>query len=157
VSLRADFLVIGGGIAGLRAAIDLVEHGHVLLLTKASGTESNTGYAQGGVAAAIGPDDSPALHLADTLEAGAGLCDSDAVEVLVNEGPRYVRELIAWGAAFDRDEDGRPALGTVKARTACGACSTRVTRRAARSPARSGPACRATDRCRCSTTRSPLA
>jgi len=111
VSLRADFLVIGGGIAGLRAAIDLVGHGHVLLLTKASGTESNTGYAQGGVAAAIGPDDSPALHLADTLEAGAGLCDSDAVEVLVNEGPRYVRELIAWGAAFDSDEHGEPALG----------------------------------------------
>jgi len=95
VSLRADFLVVGGGIAGLRAAIDLVGHGDVLLLTKASGTESNTGYAQGGVAAAIGQDDSPALHLADTLEAGAGLCDSDAVEVLVNEGPRYVRELMA--------------------------------------------------------------
>jgi len=111
VSIRTDFLVIGGGIAGLRAAIDLVGHGHVLLLTKASGTESNTGYAQGGVAAALGPDDSPALHLADTLEAGAGLCDSDAVEVLVNEGPRYVRELIAWGAAFDRDGDGQPALG----------------------------------------------
>ncbi len=111
MSLRADFLVIGGGIAGLRAAIDLVEHGHVLLLTKAGGTESNTGYAQGGVAAALGPDDSPALHLADTLEAGAGLCDADAVDVLVNEGPRYVRELMAWGAAFDRDENGQPSLG----------------------------------------------
>jgi L-aspartate oxidase len=111
VSLRADFLVIGGGIAGLRAAIDLVEHGRVLLLTKAGDTESNTGYAQGGVAAALGPDDSPSLHLADTLEAGAGLCDPDAVEVLVNEGPRYVRELIAWGAAFDRDDNGEPSLG----------------------------------------------
>jgi L-aspartate oxidase len=111
VSLRADFLVIGGGIAGLRAAIDLVGHGRVLLLTKASGSESNTGYAQGGVAAALGPDDSPALHLADTLVAGAGLCDADAVEVLVNEGPRYVRELMAWGAAFDRDENGEPSLG----------------------------------------------
>ena len=75
MSLRADFLVIGGGIAGLRAAIDLVGHGRVLLLTKASGTESNTGYAQGGIAAAVGPDDSPSLHLSDTLDAGAGLCD----------------------------------------------------------------------------------
>ena len=89
----------------------------MVLLTKASGTESNTGYAQGGVAAALGPDDSPALHLADTLEAGAGLCDADAVEMLVNEGPRYVRDLIAWGAAFDRDADGSPSLGREGAHT----------------------------------------
>jgi L-aspartate oxidase len=111
VSVLADFVVVGSGIAGLRAAIDLVQHGRVVLLTKAGATESNTGYAQGGIAAAVGPDDSPALHLADTLAAGAGLCDPDAVEILVREGPRYVRELIDWGAAFDRDASGRPALG----------------------------------------------
>lgn len=107
---RADFVVIGSGIAGLRAAIELVRHGTVLLVTKSDGAESNTGYAQGGIAAALGPDDSPELHRDDTLEAGAGLCDPRAVEVLVGEGPRYVRELLAWGAAFDVDADGRPAL-----------------------------------------------
>ncbi len=111
MSFRPDFLVIGGGIAGLRAAIDLVGHGRVLLLTKASGTESNTGYAQGGIAAAVGPDDSPSLHLSDTLDAGAGLCDREAVSALVTDGPRYVQELIDWGAAFARDAEGRLALG----------------------------------------------
>ena len=111
MSLRADFLIIGGGIAGLRAAIDLVGHGRVLLLTKAAGTESNTGYAQGGIAAAVGQDDSPSLHLSDTLDAGAGLCDREAASALVTDGPRYVQELIDWGAAFARDADGRLALG----------------------------------------------
>jgi L-aspartate oxidase len=110
VELRADFVVIGGGIAGLRALADLVGTGEILLLTKAGPAESNTGYAQGGIAAAVGPDDTPARHRADTLAAGAGLCDEDAVDVLVTEGPRYVRELLDWGVAFDRDEDGRPAL-----------------------------------------------
>lgn len=107
----ADFVVLGSGIAGLRATIDLLPAGRVLLITKADSAESNTGYAQGGIAAAVGPDDSPALHLADTLEAGAGLCDEAAVGVLVGEGPRYVRELLAWGVAFDREPDGQPALG----------------------------------------------
>jgi L-aspartate oxidase len=106
-----DFLIVGGGIAGLRAAITLSEVGQVLILTKADATESNTGYAQGGIAAAIGPDDSPALHAADTLKAGAGLCDESAVRVLVEEGPRYVEELIEWGVRFDRNQDGSPALG----------------------------------------------
>ena len=78
----------------------------MLILTKAEPTESNTGYAQGGIAAAVGDDDSPALHAADTLRAGDGLCDEAAVRVLVEEGPRYVRELIEWGARFDRDADG---------------------------------------------------
>ena len=109
--LRAEFLVIGSGIAGLRAAIHLLGHGDVVLVTKAGGGESNTGYAQGGIAAALGDDDSPELHRDDTIEAGAGLCDRQAVEVLVGEGPRYVRELIAWGAAFDKDGRGGPALG----------------------------------------------
>ena len=115
--LRADFVVIGSGIAGLRAAIDLVDHGSVLLVTKADSAESNTGYAQGGIAAALGPDDSVSLHRDDTLEAGAGLCDRQAVEVLVGEGTAYVRELIAWGAQFDRDPDGQPALGREGAHT----------------------------------------
>ncbi len=110
MDVRGDFLVIGSGIAGLRAALTLAESGDVIVLTKADPTESNTGYAQGGIAAALGPDDSPALHAKDTLAAGDGLCDPDAVDVLVREGPKYVVELLSWGAAFDRETDGSPAL-----------------------------------------------
>src|SRR5436190_3258007 len=108
---RTDFAIVGSGIAGLRAAIALASAGRVLILTKADPAESNTGYAQGGIAAAIGGDDSPALHAADTIRAGDGLCDEDAVRVLVEEAPRYVRELVDWGTAFDRGGDGRVALG----------------------------------------------
>jgi L-aspartate oxidase len=111
VTVRGDFLVIGSGIAGLRATIALAESGRVIVLTKADPRESNTGYAQGGIAAAIGADDTPALHAQDTMAAGDGLCVAGAVEVLTRDGPRYVRELMEWGAAFDRDGDGRPALG----------------------------------------------
>jgi L-aspartate oxidase len=111
VYLSPDFIVIGSGIAGLRAAIALAPVGRVLILTKAEPTESNTGYAQGGIAVALGDDDSPALHAADTIKAGDGLCDEDAVRVLVEQGPPYVTELIEWGTRFDRDESGRPARG----------------------------------------------
>ena len=106
-----DFLIVGGGIAGLRAAMALAPDGRVLILTKADPAESNTGYAQGGIAAAVGPDDRPEIHAADTMEAGDGLCDAAAVAVLAAEGPGYVRELIEWGVRFDREADGRPALG----------------------------------------------
>ena len=111
MSIAADFLVIGSGIAGLRAAISLADAGRVVVLTKADPRESNTGYAQGGIAAAIGPDDSPDLHARDTLAAGDGLCLPEPVDVLVREGPRYVRELMEWGATFDADQAGQPALG----------------------------------------------
>ena len=111
MTVSGDFVVIGSGIAGLRAAIALAETGDVIVLTKAGPAESNTGYAQGGIAAAIGADDSPDLHARDTHAAGDGLCDDNAVRILVGDGPGYVRELLEWGAAFDRDGDGRPALG----------------------------------------------
>ncbi len=107
---RTDFLIIGSGIAGLRAAVHLASVGEVVLLTKANPEESNTGHAQGGIAAAVGADDSPDLHFDDTLAAGDGLCVPDAVRVLVTEGPRYVRELIEWGARVDRDDNGGIAL-----------------------------------------------
>ena len=107
---RADFLVIGSGIAGLRAAADLAAAGAVVVLTKADPDESNTGYAQGGIAAAVGDDDHPDLHAADTIAAGDGLCFEPAVRVLVEDGVRYVRELVDWGARFDRDPSGALAL-----------------------------------------------
>ncbi len=108
--MQADFLIIGSGIAALRAAAALEGAGDVIVLTKADTHAGNTGYAQGGIAAAVGPDDSPAMHFADTIAAGDGLCNERAVRVLVEEGPRYVRELVEWGAEFDRAADGTPAL-----------------------------------------------
>jgi L-aspartate oxidase len=111
VHLSPDFIVIGGGIAGLRAAIALGPVGRVLILTKAEPTESNTGYAQGGIAVALGDDDSPALHGADTVKAGDGLCDEEAVRILVEQGPPYVTELVEWGTRFDRDSQGKLSRG----------------------------------------------
>ncbi|HVN50616.1 MAG TPA: L-aspartate oxidase [Acidimicrobiales bacterium] len=108
-----DLLVLGSGVAGLSAAIRAAgAHGmRVGVLTKGELAQSTTRWAQGGVAAVLGEDpDSTDLHLADTLAAGAGLCDSDAVRVMVDEGPGRVNELIALGAIFDRDESGRLEL-----------------------------------------------
>lgn len=105
-----DFLVVGAGVAGLRAAIELAKAGRVLVVAKDSLRESSSEYAQGGIAAAVGADDSPSLHEADTLAAGDGLCDPEAVRLLVGEGPAAVQELIEWGAQFDR-EGPRLALG----------------------------------------------
>jgi len=101
-----DVLVLGSGVAGLSAAVHAARSGSsVAVLTKGALAQSTTRFAQGGVAAALAEPDSPALHEADTLTAGAGLCDVDAVRVLVTEGPGRVRELIEFGAAFDRTGD----------------------------------------------------
>ncbi len=105
-----DFLVVGAGIAGLRAVCELGRHGSVLCLAKQALTESNTQYAQGGIAVALAPDDSPVLHLADTIVAGAGLVNEAAARVLCDEGPLRVRELMEWGVQFDRDERGELAF-----------------------------------------------
>ena len=104
MSLETDFIVIGSGIAGLRASIALAETGaRVTILTKDKTSESNTEYAQGGVAVVLSDDDNAELHEEDTLVAGAGLCDVEAVEILVTEGTKYIQELINWGTEFDRD------------------------------------------------------
>ena len=99
-----DFLVVGGGVAGLRAAAGLAEAGSVLVVTKESLAESNTAYAQGGIAVAMGGDTDVALHLADTVAAGDGLVNVAAAAVLVEQGPRRVEELLAWGTGFDREQ-----------------------------------------------------
>ncbi|HWG38687.1 MAG TPA: L-aspartate oxidase [Terriglobales bacterium] len=104
--LAADFVVVGSGIAGLRAAIALGEAGRTLVLTKEAVAESATAYAQGGIAAATGDDDTVALHESDTLAAGDGLCSPAAVRLLVREGPHAIEELLAWGAEFDRTPSG---------------------------------------------------
>lgn len=99
--LKTDFLIIGSGIAGLFTALKASLIGQVTVLTKKSIEDSNTGLAQGGIAAAVHEEDSPFLHLEDTLEAGAGLCNVEAVQVLVTEGPARVKELMDMGARFD--------------------------------------------------------
>jgi L-aspartate oxidase len=101
-----DFLVVGGGIAGLRAAVGLAEEGSVLVVTKESLAESNTAYAQGGIAVAMGGEQDVALHLADTVAAGDGLVNAASAAVLVEQGARRVDELVAWGTGFDRHADG---------------------------------------------------
>ncbi len=104
MSLKTDFVVIGSGVAGLRAAIELAGSGaNVTVLTKDKASESNTEYAQGGVAVVLSEDDNAELHEDDTLVAGAGLCDVEAVETLVTEGTKYIKQLIDWGAEFDRE------------------------------------------------------
>src|SRR5271157_125282 len=102
MSSQVDFLVMGAGVAGLRAAVELARHGDVLVVTKESVAESNTHYAQGGIAVAMEGDQDIALHLEDTVNAGDGLVYRPAAEALVAEGPLRVAELIEWGASFDR-------------------------------------------------------
>nr|WP_051275092.1 L-aspartate oxidase [Cellulomonas sp. URHD0024] len=110
-TVRADAVVVGSGIAGLTAALELrTRVPRVLLVTKDILASGSTVWAQGGIAAALDPSDSPAAHLQDTLVAGAGLCDPRAVEVLVTEGPARVRELVTRGAVFDRSPDGTISL-----------------------------------------------
>src|ERR1022692_4074397 len=99
---ETDFIVVGAGIAGLRASVELASAGRVVCLAKREVTESNTQYAQGGIAAALSDDDEVSLHLDDTLKAGDGLCNPEAARILVEEGPARIEELIEWGTEFDR-------------------------------------------------------
>ncbi len=102
-----EAVIVGSGIAGLRAAVELAGAGRkTILVTKDDPTQSNTGYAQGGIAAAWAEDDRVELHYEDTLRAGDGLCDERAVGVMVQEGPSRIRELIGWGTRFDREDAG---------------------------------------------------
>ncbi|HET8733301.1 MAG TPA: FAD-binding protein, partial [Anaeromyxobacteraceae bacterium] len=103
---HVDFLVLGGGVAGLSFALEAAKHGSVLVLTKRNRQEGNTQYAQGGVAAVLGADDAFPLHVEDTLVAGAGLCHADAVQVTVEEAPERIRWLQSLGVEFDREGAG---------------------------------------------------
>ncbi|HMD54435.1 MAG TPA: FAD-dependent oxidoreductase, partial [Phycisphaerae bacterium] len=105
-----DVLVIGGGVAGLRAAIAASEGHEVLLITKQQLSESNTYYAQGGIASVMQADDSFQSHIDDTMKVACGLGDRAAVETVVREAPARIEELIRWGANFDREIDGSLAF-----------------------------------------------
>src|SRR6201998_3035369 len=99
---QVDFIVVGAGVAALRAAITLAEAGRVLVLAKQELTESATQYAQGGIAVALSDEDEISLHLQDTINAGDGIVSVDAAHVLVEEGPQRIQELIDWGTEVDR-------------------------------------------------------
>jgi len=109
--IKIDFLVIGSGIAGLSFALKVADLGDVVIITKKSDTESSTNYAQGGIAGAVGADDSKERHIADTMAAGDGLCHEDVVRAVIEEGPRVIEQLISWGCRFTRTENGRLDLG----------------------------------------------
>ena len=108
--MRYDYIVVGSGIAGLYTALLAEEHGSVLVITKGSIDDCNTRYAQGGIAAAIAGNDSPELHFKDTIAAGDGLCDEEAVRILVNEAPDRIADLVSFGVPFDT-VNGEVALG----------------------------------------------
>src|SRR3978361_870795 len=102
-----DFLVVGSGIAGLSFALKAAKHGKVLIVTKSNEDESNTKYAQGGVAVVVDKkEDSFDKHINDTLIAGDGLCDKEVVEIVVKEGPDRINEIIDYGTSFDKTNDG---------------------------------------------------
>lgn len=106
---KYDFIIVGSGIAGLYTALQAKDHGSVLIITKGSIDDCNTKYAQGGIAAAISKADSPELHFRDTIVAGVGLCDEEAVRILVNEAPDRIADLVNYGVPFDT-LDGQIAL-----------------------------------------------
>src|ERR1700740_2912 len=103
---KTDFLVIGSGIAGLSYALKVAEHGSVTIFTKSNEDESNTKYAQGGIAAVLYESDSHKKHMEDTLNAGAGLCNEKIVKIVVEEGTERVKELIDLGTNFDKKPSG---------------------------------------------------
>ena len=108
---QVDFLIIGSGIAGLSYALKVAEHGSVCMITKSDEDESNTKYAQGGIAAVTYAPDSFEKHISDTLIAGAGLCDEEVVRIVITEAPQRIEELMKWGARFDRKASGELDLG----------------------------------------------
>lgn len=109
MEIKTDFLILGSGIAGLTYALKVSPYGSVAIITKKDKKESNTNYAQGGIAAVVDKDDSPELHIADTLTAGAGLCRPDIVDLVVREGMDRIKDLVEWGVPFSRREGNRKA------------------------------------------------
>src|SRR5688500_10042996 len=115
--LDTDYLVIGSGIAGLNFALLAAEHGHVVVITKKRPADTNTNWAQGGVAAVLADDDSFERHIEDTLNAGDGLCDRSTVELCVTEGPAQVQRLLDVGVRLARNSSGALDLGREGAHT----------------------------------------
>ena len=103
---RTDFLVIGSGIAGLSFALKVADHGSVIIISKTKIKETNTKYAQGGIAAVTYSPDTFDKHVNDTLNAGDGLCNEDVVKTVIKEAPKQIKELVNWGSHFDKKSNG---------------------------------------------------
>lgn len=116
--ISTDFLIVGSGVAGLSLALKLARHHQVMVITKTQRSETNTRYAQGGIASVTDGNDSFEKHIADTLDAGDGLCHEDIVRMVIEDGPERIQELIDYGANFDRNEDGTLMLGREGGHTA---------------------------------------
>ena len=110
-SIKTDVLVIGSGIGGLYFAIHMADHAKVTIITKKESSTSNTNWAQGGIAATIDSNDSAELHIADTLDAGAGLCNLEMVSLMVEEGPRHIERLMELGVNFTTSDNEHLHLG----------------------------------------------
>ncbi len=108
---KTDFLIIGSGIAGLSYALRVADYGKVIIITKKSDSESSTNYAQGGIASALGNDDSMEKHKTDTIVTGDGLCHDDVVEMVVKNGPEIINQLVEWGCRFTKGDNGSFSLG----------------------------------------------
>ena len=108
---QADFSVIGTGIAGLTYALKVAQHGTVHIITKKERAESNTNYAQGGIASVMSKNDSFDQHIQDTLKCGVGICHEEAVRLIVETGPDRIKELMNWGVDFSRRKDGELDMG----------------------------------------------
>ena len=104
--IKSDYLVIGSGVAGLGFALKVADHGKVNIISKSKAGESNTSYAQGGIASVTKTSDSIDKHIQDTLIAGAGLCHQDAVEIGMSEAPDRIKDLVEWGVNFTKKENG---------------------------------------------------
>lgn len=111
MAIRTDFLVIGSGIGGLSYALKVSDFGNVVVVTKKEDSESNTNYAQGGIASVVSPEDSFEAHIDDTLKAGDGLCKPEVVKKVIKSGPKYIEELVKVGVNFTRDKNGGFDLG----------------------------------------------
>ena len=110
-SIKTDVLVIGSGIGGLYFAISMADHAKVIIITKKESSTSNTNWAQGGIAATIDRNDSAELHIADTLDAGAGLCNLEMVSLMVEEGPQHIERLMELGVNFTTSDNEQLHLG----------------------------------------------
>src|SRR5210317_1337404 len=107
MEIKADFLILGSGIAGLSYALKVCKHGSVAIVTKKEKVESSTNYAQGGIASVLGLDDSFDLHIEDTLTVGEGLSHPEVVESVVTDGPARISELVAWGVNFSKSRSAQ--------------------------------------------------
>lgn len=154
MNLETDYLVIGSGAAGLSFALKAAEHSHVIVVTKGEMNECNTNYAQGGICCVTYEPDTFQKHIDDTMVCGGGICDMQAVELVVMRAPQLMKDLVQWGTRFDKTREGRYELAREGGIRSTVFCITRM-RRGPKSNGRSSRRSRATATSKCSNIISP--